>query len=119
MLGSTSLCNDFSHHSSFGSLRGEAIFHATVITSPESHSNSRADVLVLPNSPDIAGWRRQPQDQSAGCLNTMHVRHMLYSKRTSCTCLYFGVDQVRHLWATRNSSWTLLSPSSTLQQFVL
>lgn len=70
MLGSSSLCNDFSHQPSLGSLRGEVVSHATVTTSPETCSNNRADVLVLRNSPDIAAWRRQPQDQTAGCQKT-------------------------------------------------
>ena len=38
------------------------------------------------------------------------VRCMPYSECTSCASLYFGVDQVRHLWATYGSSWTLLFP---------
>jgi len=67
MLGSTSLCNDFSHQPALGSLREEKVFHATVTTSPETLSNNRAGMLVLRNTPDIAAWRRQPQDQTAAC----------------------------------------------------
>lgn len=70
MLGSTRWCNDFSHQPLLGSLRREAVFHATVTTSPETRSSNRADVLVLHNSPDIAAWRRQPQDRTAGCQKT-------------------------------------------------
>lgn len=67
VLGSTSLCNDFSHQPSLGSLRGEAVFHATVTTSPKTRSDNGADVLVLRNRPDVAAQRRQPQDRTAGC----------------------------------------------------